>query len=114
MPHYLWQVSYTAQGVSGLVKTAEDRSAIIRSLVEGVGGRMESFYYTFGDYDALVILELPDNVTMAALSMAVGASEAVTNLRTTVLIPASEGVEAARKATGISYRPPGLPSSLAP
>ena len=107
MPHYLLQASYTAQGVSGLVSSPEDRSAAIRSLVEGVGGRMESYYYAFGDSDVVAIFEMPDNVTMAALSMAAGASGAISNLKTTVLIPISEGVEAARKAAGINYRPPG-------
>ena len=48
-----------------------------------MGGRLESMYYAFGDFDAILILELPDNVTMAALSMAVGASGALTNLKTT-------------------------------
>ena len=107
MPHYLLQASYTAQGVSGLVSSPEDRSAAIRSLIESVGGRMESYYYAFGDSDVVAIFELPDNVTMAALSMAAGASGAISNLKTTVLIPISEGVEAARKAAGINYRPPG-------
>ncbi|PKB71722.1 MAG: hypothetical protein BZY87_04050 [SAR202 cluster bacterium Io17-Chloro-G6] len=107
MPHYLLQASYTAQGVSGLVSSPEDRSGAIRSLVESNGGRMETLYYAFGDSDVIAIIELPDNVTMAALSMAVGASGGVTNIRTTVLMPISEGVEAARKAAGINYRPPG-------
>ncbi len=107
MAQYLLQAAYTAQGVSGLIKSPEDRSAVIRQLVESAGGRMESLYYAFGDYDVVAILELPDNATMAALSMAVGASGAVTNLKTTVLLPISEGVEAARKAGSIGYRPPG-------
>ena len=107
MPHYLLQASYTAEGVSGLVSSPEDRSAVIRQLVEGVGGKVESLYYCFGDNDVVVILEMPDNVAMAALSMVAGASGAVTNLKTTVLIPMSEGVEAARKAASINYRPPG-------
>ena len=107
MPHFLLQASYTAQGVSGLVSSPEDRSAVIRQLVEGAGGKVESMYYAFGDFDVVVVLELPDNVAMTALSMVAGASGAVTNLKTTVLIPISAGVEAARKAAGISYRPPG-------
>ena len=114
MPHYLLQASFTAQGFRGLVKTPEDRSTVIGALVESIGGRIESFYNTFGDSDAVVIMEMPDNVAMTAFLMAVGASGAVTIVRTTVLIPTSEGVEAARKAAGMSYRPPGLPSSLAP
>ncbi len=107
MPHYLIQASYSAQGVSGLVKSPEDRSAVLGQLAESAGGRIETMYYAFGDSDVVVILELPDNVTMAALSMVVGASGGVTNVKTTVLIPVSEGVEAARKAAGINYRPPG-------
>ena len=107
MPHFLINASYTTQGISGLVKSPEDRSAVLRTLVESAGGRIESMYYAFGDSDVIVILEMPDNVTMAAFSMAVGASGSVTNVKTTVLIPISEGVEAARKVAGIGYRPPG-------
>ena len=107
MPHYLIQASYTAQGVSGLVKDPEDRAAAIRPLVEGMGGRIESMYFAFGESDVVVIAELPDNVTMAAFSMAIAAGGGVTNFKTTVLLPMSEGVEAARKAGSISYRPPG-------
>lgn len=56
MPHYLVQASYTAQGVSGLVSSPEDRSAMLRQLIESTGGRIESLYYTFGDSDVVVIL----------------------------------------------------------
>ena len=107
MPSYLFQASYSTQGVSGLVNKPEDRAAAVRPLIDGLGGRIESMYYAFGDFDVVLIVELPDNVTMAAISMAVGASGALTNLKTTVLLPMSEGVEAARKAGSIGYRPPG-------
>ena len=102
MTTYLIQASYTALGFSGLIQSPEDRSGMVRSLVEGLGGTLESFYYAFGDHDVVEIVELPDSV-----SMALGASGAVTNVKTTVLIPVSEGVEAARKAGSIGYRPPG-------
>ena len=107
MPHYMIQASYSAQGISGLISSGEDRSAYINSLFEGMGGKVESHYQSFGDYDLVLILELPDNVSMVAASMMAGASGAISNIKTTVLIPISEGVEAARKAAGISYRPPG-------
>ena len=84
MPTYLIQASYTAQGVSGLTQSPEDRSGVIRSLLEGLGGTLEAFYYAFGDYDVGEIVELPDSVSMAAFSMALGASGAVTNVKTTV------------------------------
>ena len=107
MPHYLLQGSYSAQGISGLISSPEDRSAMARELFERAGGRIESFYYSFGDYDFAVILELPDRVSMVSLSMVAGASGALSNIKTTVLIPIDDGVEAARKAGSIGYRPPG-------
>ena len=79
----------------------------MRPLLEGLGGKLESFDYAFGDYDAVIIAELPDNVSMVALSMAVGASGAIRSLKTTVLIPVNEAVEAMRKAGTLGYRPPG-------
>ena len=84
MPTYLIQASYTAQGVSGLTQSPEDRSGVIRSLLEVLGGTLEALYYAFGDYDVVEIVELPDSVSMAAFSMALGASGAVTNVKTTV------------------------------
>ena len=107
MPRYLIQASYTAQWFSGLVSSIEDRGVALRERIESIGGQVESHYYTFGDSDVVLILEMPENVTMAAMAMAVGASGAVSKFSTTVLIPISDGVEAARKAAGINYRPPG-------
>ena len=107
MPTYLVQASYTAQGVSGLIKSPEDRTVVLRPLVEGLGGKIESAYFAFGDFDVVIIVELPDSVTMAAFSMVVGASGAVTNIKTTVLMSMSEGLEAAGRAGSINYYPPG-------
>ena len=107
MARYLVQANYTQQGVAGLVSSPEDRSGVLDSLVEGAGGKVISFDYCFGEFDVVLILELPDDIAMASLSMAFGASGAVTNLRTTVLIPAADGFAAAQKAKEITYRPPG-------
>ena len=71
-----------------------------------MGGRIESFYFAFGDYDAVVIAELPDNASAAAFAMAVGAGGAMRSYKTTVLIPTAEAVEAMRKASTLGYRPP--------
>jgi uncharacterized protein with GYD domain len=106
MAHYLIQVSYNNQGISDLVKNPQDRSTAIRSVIEGMGGRIESFYFAFGDYDAVVIAELPDNASAAAFAMAVGAGGAMRSYRTTVLIPTAEAGEAMRKASTLGYRPP--------
>ena len=89
------------------VKNPQGRAAAVRPLFEGMGGKLESFDYAFGDYDAVIIAELPDNVSMVALSMAVSASGAVGSIKTTVLIPVNEAVEGMRKAGTAGYRPPG-------
>ncbi len=107
MAHYLVQVSYNNQGISGLVNNPQDRSTHIRSVIESLGGRMESFYHAFGDCDAVVIAELPDNVSAAAFAMAVGAGGAMRSYKTTVLISTAEAVEAMRKASTVGYQPPG-------
>jgi uncharacterized protein with GYD domain len=107
MPRYLVQASYTTQGISDLVKNPQDRAAALRPMVERLGGKLVSLDFAFGEYDAVAILELPDNVTMAALSMAAGAIGGISKLKTTVLIPMNEAVEAMRKAGTVSYRPPG-------
>ena len=106
MAHYLIQVSFNNQGVSDLVKNPQDRSTAIRSAIEGMGGRIESSYFAFGDYDAVVIAELPDNASAAAFAMAVCAGGAMRSYKTTVLIPTAEAVEAMRKASTLGYRPP--------
>ena len=107
MARYLLQASYTQQGLAGLVSSPEDRSGVIKSLVEGVGGKVITFDYCFGEYDIAGVFEMPDDVTMASLVMAIRASGSVTNLRTTVLMSIADGFAASQKAKEISYRPPG-------
>ena len=107
MARYLLQASYASQTVSAMVSNPEDRSAVARSIVERLGGRLVSFDFTLGDYDAVAIAEFPDNVSVAALSMALGASGSFTTIKTTVLLTMDEAVEAMRKAGSVGYRPPG-------
>ena len=106
MAHYLLQASYTSQTIGDLVANPQDRSVPLRALIEQAGGTLHSFYYAFGDYDIVGIAEVPDNVTMAALAMAVGAGGALREFKTTVLIPMSDAVDAMRRASTVGYRPP--------
>ena len=85
MPRYLIQASYNNQGISALVSNPQDRSEAIRPLIERMGGRLESFDYAFGDYDVVAIAELPDNVSAAAIAMAVGAGGALRSFKTPCL-----------------------------
>ena len=107
MAHYLAQASYTSQAIGELVKHPQNRAASVRPIVERMGGKIESLYFAFGDHDIVAVFEMPDNVTMASISMAVGASGAFRSFKTTVLIPMDEAVEAMRKAGTVGYRPPG-------
>ena len=107
MARYMIQATYSQQGIADLVKNPQDRSVHFGSLVEAMGGRVISFDFAFGAHDAVVIAELPDNVSVATLSMAIGAGGAISNFNTTVLISMEEAVEAMRRAGTIGYRPPG-------
>ena len=106
MPRYLVQASYSNESTAAMISNPENRVAVIRQLVESVGGTLESFNFAFGDYDVVIIGDLPDNTTMAALSMAVSASGSVKDLKTTPLLSVDEAMEALRKAGSVGYRPP--------
>lgn len=105
MSKYLYQASYTVDGVRGLLKEGgSSRRASVEQAIKGMGGALEAFYFAFGDDDVYVIADLPDEASATALSLSISATGAV-NLKTTVLI-APETVDQASKKT-VGYRPPG-------
>lgn len=105
MPKYLLQANYVGEGGKGLLKDGGNgRRAAAEQVIQSVGGRMEAFYFAFGETDVFVIAEVPDNVSMAALALTISASGAVAT-KTTVLMTPDE-VDAATKKT-VSYRAPG-------
>jgi len=105
MPKYLVQANYIGDGLKGLLKEGgSSRRAAVEKLFVSVGGKVEAFYFAFGETDLFVIAEAPDNVTMAALSLIVNAAGTST-VNVTVLMTAEE-IDAATKKTA-TYRPPG-------
>lgn len=105
MPKYLFQASYTTEGVRGLIKDGgSKRREVVERLTRALGGTVEAFYFAFGDSDVYIIADMPDDATATAVSLTVNASGAV-KVKTTVLITAEE-VDRAAKTT-IDYRPPG-------
>lgn len=105
MAKYLFQVSYTPEGLKGVLKEGgSGRAETITRLTEGMGGKVEAFYFAFGKHDVYVILDMPTNVDAAALALAVGASGAA-EITTVVLLTPDE-VDAATKRT-VAYRAPG-------
>ncbi len=105
MPKYLVQANYVGEGLKGLLKEGgTSRRDEVEKAIKSVGGTLEAFYYAFGETDAYIIAEAPDNVSAAALGLMVNASGAVTS-KTTVLLTPQEIDEAAKKMP--SYRAPG-------
>ena len=76
-------------------------------MAESLGGKIESFYFAFGEYDVVGIGEFPDNTSVAAFSVAISAGGAVKSVKTTPLMTVEESMEMLRKASGSGYRPPG-------
>ena len=106
MPFYLVQASYSSQAVGAMIKKPQDRAAAVRPMIEGMGGKLHGLWFAFGEHDVVAIAEIPDNVSAAALAMAIGASGAMSAYRTTPLLTAAEATEAMKKAGQAGYKPP--------
>lgn len=102
---YLVQVSYTSEALGALIANPQDRSEAVRKPVEKLGGKLIGNWLSFGDYDVVVILEMPDNISAAALSLAVSAGGSVKTVKTTPLLSAAEGLSAVKKARASGYKP---------
>ena len=105
MPKFLVQASYTKEGFAGVMgKGGSSRRDAVAQMASDVGGQMESFHFGFGEHDAYVIVDLPDNEAAAAVAMAVGASGGA-ETRTVVLLTPEQVDEAAQRS--VNYRAPG-------
>jgi uncharacterized protein with GYD domain len=107
MAYYMSQVSYSQEAIKTLIKKPLDRTDVIRAAVEKLGGKLIGFWYTFGRYDAVLIIDMPDNASAAALPLAAVEGGAITASHTTVLMTPAEAMTAMKKAAGSGYRPPG-------
>ena len=105
MPKYMFQASYTTEGLKGLFKDGgSKRQEALEEVVKGMGGSMEVFYFAFGQDDVFGIAEMPDNVSTAALALVITASGAA-KVKTVVLLTPKE-IDQATKMS-VNYRPPG-------
>ncbi len=107
MAFYLTRFSYTPETWAKLVKNPEDRRDAAKQYIEAVGGKLHGFWYAFGEHDAYIVWEAPDNASMAATAIAISAGGALSSLETTPLLTVEETLEALQKASSIAYRPPG-------
>ena len=105
MPKYMVQASYVGEGLKGLLNEGgTKRRETVARAIEGMGGTLESFYFAYGDYDVVGIVDMPDNVSSVAFSLMVNAS-GVIKAKTTVLLTPEEIDQATKKT--VDFRPPG-------
>ena len=105
MASYLLEASYTPAAMAALVKNPQNRVQVVSKVVKKLGGKIQGFWFAFGDSDVIAILDLPDNTSMAAFALAVGAGGACSKVKTTALLSIDEAIEAMKKAATSGYTP---------
>jgi uncharacterized protein with GYD domain len=107
MPMYLTRFSYTPETWAMLIAQPEDRRRAAQAYIESVGGTLHGFWYAFGGYDGVNLWEAPDNVSMAAVALAISGGGALSSFETTVLLTVEETMDALARAQSVGYRAPG-------
>ena len=105
MPSYLLQLSYTAEAWAAMIETPQDRVKAVSKVVEKLGGKIEGFWGSFGDYDLVGVVKMPDNVAAAAFAVSIAGGGACKAVKTTPLISISDAVDAMKKAGKSGYKP---------
>jgi uncharacterized protein with GYD domain len=105
MPHYLIQAAYTPEAFQSLVRNPQNRTEVVRSAVEHMGGKLVGNWAAFGDYDTIVIVDMPSNVDAAAIAIAVAAGGSCKAIKTTPLLSTEEALEATKRAGTAGYKP---------
>jgi uncharacterized protein with GYD domain len=98
MPHFLDQIAYSREGWQAIVNNPQDRMEAVRPASEKLGGKIDTASFAFGDYDVVVITEMPSNVDAAAIAIAFAAGGASKAVQTTPLMSTAEALEALKKA----------------
>ena len=107
MTKYLVLFNLTSETAKRFIAKPSDRAAVVREVAESAGGSLESYYWMFGEYDGAAVFDLPDSPTMAAVSLAITGSGALSRFETHELIESSDLTAIAERAKGIIYQPPG-------
>jgi uncharacterized protein with GYD domain len=105
MPHFLHQIAYSREGWQAVVNNPQDRIEAVRPAIEKLGGKIDTAWFAFGDYDIVVITEMPNNVSAAAIAIAFAAGGACKAVQTTPLMSTTEALDAMKKAKDCGYRP---------
>jgi uncharacterized protein with GYD domain len=105
MPFFLHQASYTPQALARLIANPQDRFEAIRGPIEKLGGKIKDSFFTFGEHDVMLITEMPDTVSAAAIALAFAGGGALKSFQTTPLMTTAEALDALRKAGSCGYKP---------
>jgi uncharacterized protein with GYD domain len=108
MPIYMYQAAYTAESWAAQLKKPQNRvEAVGRQACKAVGGKLLGGWYCFGDYDLVIVAEVPNNQSMSAIALAIAAGGAIKSSKTTVLMSGEEIVGALKKAKAVAstYKP---------
>jgi uncharacterized protein with GYD domain len=105
MPSYLVQVSYSSEALAALIANPQDRTEVVKKAARKLGGKVQGSWLAFGDYDVILVLEMPDNVSAAAIALAAAAGGSCKTVKTTPLLTIKEGLEALGKAATSGYKP---------
>jgi len=113
MPVYLHQIAYSREGWQALLSQPQDRVEAVRPAIEKLGGKIREAWFAFGEYDVVLVSEMPDNVSAAAIAMAFAGGGACKSVQTTPLLSTAEAVQAMRKANESGYRPAAVATTRA-
>jgi uncharacterized protein with GYD domain len=104
MAHYLFQGTYTPEAWANLVKKPQNRLEVVRPAVEKLGGKILGYWFAFGDYDVVTVIEMPDNVSAAAIAIVFASGGLLKASKTTSLMTVEEGLKALKLAATSGYR----------
>jgi uncharacterized protein with GYD domain len=105
MPSYMVQVSYSSEALAALIANPQDRSEVVKKVAKKLGGKVIGAWLAFGEYDLVMVMEMPDNVSAAAIALASAAGGSCKTVKTTPLLTIKEGLEALEKAGTSGYKP---------
>src|SRR5207253_10774054 len=104
MPTYMIQGAYGTEGLAAIVKNPQNRIQAVKPAIESLGGKLKDAYFSFGDYDFVIIADMPDNVSAVAISLAFGAGGTLSTTKTTPLLSAAETMRSEERRVGKECR----------
>jgi uncharacterized protein with GYD domain len=107
MASFLVQASYTSEALASLMKNPENRTEVVKKVAKKLGGKLSASWLSFGEYDLVMMVEMPDNISIASFAIAAAAGGSLKSVKTTPLLSVDDAMAAVKKASTSGYRPIG-------